>query len=374
MTMTTDSIGVYVHVPYCVKKCSYCDFCSFPPDKAPDRHAYIDALLREMDLYRERDLTVDTVFLGGGTPSLLTPDELDRILTHIRDVFRVTPDAEITLEANPGTVTRESMRRAISAGVNRISLGLQSIHESEMKILGRIHNYDDFLAAYSMVRELGIDNVNVDLMYAIPSQTVESLSETVDRVLSLSPEHVSLYSLILEEDTPLYDERDTLEFPDEDAEIAMYSLVTDKLRGAGYTHYEISNYARAGRESRHNLRYWRGDRYLGFGISAYSYFDGVRFGNTRDPNLYISGDGIAIDREQIDLEREAYEYVMLGLRLGEGISLTEYSTCFGVDFLENRRDCIDRLVTMGYATLDGDRLKLTERGFYVNNAILTELI
>jgi oxygen-independent coproporphyrinogen-3 oxidase len=372
--MTTDKIGVYVHVPYCVRKCSYCDFCSFPLNRAPDRRAYIDALLSEMDLYRERDLTVDTVFFGGGTPSLLTPDELDGILAHIREVFHVTPDAEMTLEANPGTVTRESMRRAIAAGVNRISLGLQSIHENEMKILGRIHNYDDFLAAYNTVRELGIDNVNVDLMYAIPSQTVESLSETVDRVLSLSPEHVSLYSLILEEGTPLYEMRETLELPDEDAEIAMYSLVTDKLRRAGYTHYEISNYARAGRESRHNLRYWQGGRYLGFGLSAYSYFDGERFGNTSDPSLYLSGKGIATDREIIDLEREAYEYVMLGLRLGEGISLRDYSTRFGSDFLDGRRDSIDSLIGMGYATLDGDRLKLTERGFYVNNAILTELI
>ncbi len=372
--MTTDSIGVYVHVPYCVRKCSYCDFCSFPPDSAPDRRAYIDALLQEMDLYRDRKLVVDTVFFGGGTPSLLTPDELSKILSHIREVFCVAPDAEITLEANPGTVTRESMHSIVKAGVNRVSLGLQSVHENEMKILGRIHNYDDFLTAYAIVRELGIDNINVDLMYAIPSQTLESLSETVDRVLSLSPEHVSLYSLILEEGTPLCDRRDSLELPDEDTEIAMYSLVTDKLRRAGYLHYEISNYARPGRESRHNLRYWRGGRYLGFGISAYSYFDGVRFGNTRDPELYLSGKGIAVDSEVIDSEREAYEYVMLGLRLGEGISLTDYRARFGRDFLDGRRESIDRLTAMGYAMQNGDRLQLTERGFYVNNAILTELI
>lgn len=371
--MTTKPIGLYVHVPFCVRKCNYCDFCSFHEKGiAPEaRELYIDTLVSEILGYkREPGITVDTVFFGGGTPSLLAPSELEKIFRAIRSAFDILPDAEITIEANPGTLTCEKLAAYRSLGINRLSIGLQSIHENEQKILGRIHNYADFTEAFRLARESGFDNIGVDLMYGIPEQTVDSFAKTLDAVIALSPEHISAYGLIIEEGTPLYERRDLLVLPTEDTECDMYRLAIDKLSAAGYSHYEISNYARAGRESRHNLHYWRDEEYVGVGVAAHSYFGGRRYFNpdtladyTTDSRLYSedSGDG-------------DFEYAMLAFRLAEGLSLSDFEARFSHSFTDGREELISRYVALGYMRCDGDRIALTDDGMYVSNAILSELL
>ena len=373
--MKADFLGIYVHIPFCVRKCAYCDFCSFPPDRFSDREKYIDALCNEILEYKARNITIDTVFFGGGTPSLLTPLEFGKIFDAIEHSFRISPGAEITMEANPKTLTRENAAFYKSRGVNRFSLGLQSIHQNELKLLGRIHLYSDFVELYNLLRDIGVKNINVDLMYGIPNQTQASFADTLATVAALKPEHISLYSLILEEGTPLYSMREHLDFPNEECDTDMYFSAVNTLSALGYKHYEISNYAMPGKESRHNLKYWRDEEYIGVGLSAYSYFDGERYGNTSNVESYLSGASERkISSEQIDISSEAYEYVMLALRLADGFSLDEYKSRFGEDFAESRLDTIKHLIDNGYAQIRDGNFSLTDRGMYVSNAILTELI
>lgn len=372
--MTTDARGLYVHIPFCVKKCSYCDFCSYSYSSIDWRDKYIDVLCEEIASYKKDNLAIDTIFFGGGTPSLLTPTEFCKIADVIKESFRVLPGCEFTVEANPRTLDREKLTAFVNSGVNRLSIGLQSIHKNELKILGRIHDYDDFLASYRLAEECGINNLNVDLMYGIPEQTKESFLQTLEQIASLSPDHISLYGLILEEGTPLYDRRCQIAFPTQDEECDMYYLATDYLGSLGYSHYEISNYARRGRECAHNLKYWRDREYIGVGLAAYSYYKNLRFGNSDRIDEYLSGCFGLKDREELSNEDRAYEYVMLGLRLAEGISLSEYKSRFGMDFILGREKKLDKLCKAGYLIISSDRLSLTEKGFYVSNSIINELI
>ena len=371
--MTTKPIGLYVHIPFCVRKCNYCDFCSFPVDAIGGgmREKYLHALAEEIRSYkREAVIAVDTVFFGGGTPSLLEPNELALIMNAIRESFSVLPDAEITLEANPGTISADNLRAYRGLGVNRLSIGLQSIHENELKTLGRIHDYPTFLDGYRLAREAGFDNVSVDLMYGIPEQTVETFAETLDAVISLKPEHISAYGLIVEAGTPFYTRRDELDLPSEDTECDMYELACERLCAAGYSHYEISNYARPDRQSRHNLHYWCDEGYVGVGVSAYSYFGGVRYSDPDSLSDYLSTDFT----RTIDSSDPEFEYAMLALRLSEGLSLTEYEARFSRSFTDGRAEKLARYVAGGYMHRRGDRIAFTERGFYVSNAILADLL
>ena len=373
--MKAKPIGLYVHIPFCLKKCAYCDFCSFISADFPQKTEYIDALCAEIDSYKDRGTVLDSIFFGGGTPSLLTGDEFAKIMSHVRSSFRLSDDLELTVEANPKTLTREKLISYMNEGVNRISLGLQSANANELSALGRIHTYEEFLESYTLAREMGIENINVDLMYGIPEQTSESFLNTLKRVSALSPEHISVYGLILEEGTPLYQSAGSYRMPTEDEECDMYYLAAGILAEQGYSHYEISNYARRGCECRHNLKYWRCEEYIGVGLAAYSYFDGKRYGNTTDREVYLSHTGeIIIYEEPVTVESLAYEFVMLGLRLAQGISLSEYSSRFGTDFLPGREEKIKSFAELGYLTLDKDSICLTERGFYVSNSILNELI
>ncbi|MBO7304683.1 MAG: radical SAM family heme chaperone HemW [Clostridia bacterium] len=371
--MKANTLGLYLHVPFCVRKCSYCDFCSFPALSESEKDEYVDAEIREILSYKRADkIPVETVFFGGGTPSLLTPNQLSKIFRAIEKVFLILPNSEITLEANPKTFDCEKMREYAALGVNRVSMGLQSIHENELKILGRIHNFDDFKRAYEIVDSVGISNVNVDLMYAIPEQTPESLLKTLRSVIELSPSHVSAYSLILEEGTPLYNAQKRLSLPSDEQEYEMYLSICNTLGEAGYSHYEISNYARAGCESRHNLKYWQNREYIGVGISAYSYLGDRRYGNTRLLSEYLSPRYESYrEVEYVDSATRAFEYAMLGLRLKEGISLSKYRNISG---RELSIDKIQAYVDAGYMNLSADRISLTEKGFYVSNSILAELL
>ncbi len=373
--MITKPIGLYIHIPFCVRKCNYCDFCSYPLDKIDWKKRYINRLCWELRQYRDKGISIDSIFFGGGTPSLLSCEEFGLIVSEIFDVFDVSSDAEFTIEVNPKTVDKKKFEYFVSCGVNRISIGLQSIHENEMKILGRIHNYNEFLECFNLARDVGIKNINVDLMYGIPEQSIESFDKTLSNILSLSPEHISLYGLIIEEETPFGRNVDLLDLPGDDAECDMYDLACERLKEAGYLHYEISNYAKEGYFCKHNLKYWHDEEYIGVGIAAHSYYNGRRFGNCSDVNAYLDSDCAKYDQDEvISRDTEAYEFVMLGLRLSEGFSLSKYKNRFGVDFLNGRENLIHSLVNAGYILISDDRISLTERGFYVSNLILNELI
>ncbi len=369
--MRTDAVGLYVHIPFCLQKCSYCDFASECPTDA-FKEEYIDALCREIFSYSKQRVSVDSVFFGGGTPSLLTPDEFGKIMDAVNESFDLKSGCEFTLEANPKTLNGEKLSAYLSRGVNRLSLGLQSIHENELKILGRIHSYDDFLSTYKLARDLGIRNINVDVMFGIPSQTKETFKSTVERIISLEPEHISVYGLILEEGTSFYKKRDTLSFPDEDTERDMYFLASDLLRKFGYLHYEISNFAKSGFESVHNLKYWACKEYIGVGLAAYSYLDGVRYGNPRDKTRYFLGE--RENEERSDKESLEFEYAMLALRTSYGISLSDYARKFGKSFRNGREKLISKYKNLGLLTETDGHIALTEKGFYVSNTILTDLL
>lgn len=375
--MTTDmSIGLYVHIPFCKSKCAYCDFCSSPDFDSALTDRYIDAVLREADGYSptEGRIAIDTVYFGGGTPSLLTASQMRHLMDGLHSRFDISLSAEVTLEANPGTLDLERARAYREIGIGRVSMGLQSIHQNELKKLGRIHTYDDFLCSYDMLRSVGIDNISLDLMYGIPEQTAESFSATLEAACSIAPEHISVYGLIVEEGTRFYSERDSLPLPDEDEECDMYYLACKRLGEAGYGHYEVSNYARPGRECRHNLKYWRDEEYIGLGLSAYSYYGGRRYGNCRNMDRYLGGELMSDDEGVLDKASEAYEYAMMRLRLSEGIDLADYERGFHRDFCAGKEQLIGEYISHGLMRRDGGRLALTERGFYVSNHILVNIL
>lgn len=372
--MKADQIGLYVHIPFCVRKCNYCDFCSFANIDTETRAKYVDSLCREIKGYHGKSIRINSLFFGGGTPTLLSVEEFKKIVDAIRVTFVLSDDLEFSMEANPGTVVHEKLLEFVKFGVNRFSIGLQSIHENELKILGRIHTFDDFLKTYNNMRRLGIANINVDLMYGLPEQNTDSFNETLKTVTSLLPEHISVYGLILEDGTPFFRMKDSLILPSEDEECNMYFSASEHLKAKGYSHYEISNYSKPGYESRHNLKYWKNKEYIGVGVSAYSYFNGRRYGNTDDMSKYIEGTDIISYDEPIDLNTEKYEYVMLALRLQEGFSLNEYKNKFSEDFLIGREETVSKLIKGGYISLSDGRISLTESGFYISNYILTELL
>lgn len=413
-------LGIYIHIPFCVKKCLYCDFLSDSADKSViDR--YIEALINEIG-YTALDsidfkgqFAVDTIFFGGGTPSLMDGEVITHIINAIRDRFDVSDKAEITIECNPGTVTKQKLDLYKKAGINRLSIGLQSANDEELKLLGRIHDYRQFLDTYSQAREAGFDNINVDLMSAIPGQTVESYIETLEKIISLSPEHISAYSLIIEPDTPFYeiysDDRGddlALEYskwpslPDEDSEREMYHMTKSILEKVGYYRYEISNYSLKGYECRHNISYWNGTDYLGLGVGAASYMNGIRYSNTSDIYTYMKAcekldkipsaeyliDDEEISDEKVYLNKEGYheaiqslsnnermeEYMFLGLRMMCGISKKGFKERFDIPIDDVYGAVIKKLTDQKLLKEDGDILKLTDRGIDVSNVVLANFL
>lgn len=374
--MTTDRIGLYVHIPFCVSKCNYCDFASFANVDSEKRRRYVDRLCDEILAYSKRGrYTVDSVFFGGGTPSLLTPKELEKIFEAINESFKIEDGAEITLEANPKTLTCDFVRCANSLGVNRASLGLQSIHKNELKFLGRIHTYDDFLLSYDMLSKGDIDNVNVDLMYGIPEQNQGSFKATLEAVAGIRPKHISAYGLIVEEGTPFFKMKDKLPIPTEDEEADMYYMADEYLGSLGYRHYEISNYAQRGFESRHNLKYWHDEEYIGVGLSAHSYLSSERYSNTSLLDEYLRGYGVQYQCKEVLTEADTeYEYAMMRLRLSEGISFSDYESRFGHAFSSGREELIRTFSDAGLIKCTDKSINLTARGFYLSNSILSELL
>ena len=375
--MITKPIGVYVHIPYCIRKCNYCDFCSHPTESGVPQE-YVDRLINEILSYRSASrIPADTVFFGGGTPSLLSPAQLEKIVSALKLVFDFAQDTEFTIECNPGTVTLDTLLQYKKTGVNRISLGIQSASDSELLRLGRIHTFSEGKAAFMLAKAAGYNNVSCDIMYGLPGQTVEGFRSTLLEILSLNPSHISVYGLMLEEGTPFYKMQSALDLPGEDTEAEMFYLADRQLTEGGYTHYEISNYSLGGAlSSRHNLKYWQGSEYIGFGAAAASYYRGQRFLNTSSVSEYLTLSGASyIERVGVDTAGLAFEYVMLRLRLATGISLSEYKRLFGIDFIDKGRALvIQELLQLGLLTQSGDNLALTVRGFYLSNTVIGKLL
>lgn len=328
-----EELSLYIHIPFCVRKCGYCDFLSAPADeKARDR--YVQALLMEIERYQgteTADRKIKTLYIGGGTPSILSVDQLDRIIQKIKCIFNFCDDIEVSMEMNPGTASKEKCRALYQMGINRLSIGLQSTNDKELKTLGRIHSYEDFLNTYTWCREAGFQNINVDLMAALPYQTVESYTSGLRKIIHLAPEHISAYSLILEEGTPFYQKYNSgcYPLPDEEQERLMYRETEQILAQAGYVRYEISNYAKKDYACRHNLVYWQGGDYLGLGLGSSSYMDGVRFHNTTDFDTYVNQNAYVEDREELSMQAKMEEFMFLGLRVMEGVSGTKFEKRFG---------------------------------------------
>ena len=382
-----EPVGLYLHIPFCRSKCPFCDFCSFPRPSAETVDAYVDELIRriretgaaETSPAGDRQV-VDTVYIGGGTPTLLTPPQAARLTAAVHAAFCVLPGAEITVEGNPAAVTFEGLAAFRAGGVNRISLGVQSAIPTELRALGRLHTFPDAVQAVETARAAGIETVSLDFMLGIPGQTPDSLRRTLEAALALEPQHLSAYCLSLEPDTPFGRRgRAGLGLPadeDEAAEAvsALYELSERLLVQAGYEHYEISNYARPGRRSRHNLHTWQDKSYIGLGVGAYSYLHGVRCGQSRDMAAFLRGEDITVDRCVPDRDVQMEEYIMLGLRLAEGISEEEFRVRFGVDFWAPRAAVGESLLRNGFAVRRDGRFSLTESGWLVSNAILAELV
>ncbi len=376
MEIRENSLELYFHIPFCIKKCEYCDFLSGPATRTRQED-YIYALLREMKTISEKEKrSVDTIFIGGGTPSVPDWDVMEKFLKGMREDFNVSPDAEITIEANPGTLTPEKLQLYRKYGINRISIGLQSPKDKELKILGRIHNYSQFLESYHMAREAGFSNINIDLMFAIPGQTCKGWLENLRTVAELGPEHISAYSLIIEEGTPFY--KKELDLPDEDSEYIMYEDTGKILGEYGYHQYEISNYAKKGRRCRHNEGYWTRMDYLGLGLGAASLLGNRRFSNTDSMEEYLKNSGspekIRKNQENLSTYDEMSEFMFLGLRMTEGISVKRFQECFGVPIEKIYGKVIDGYKKQGLLIEKNGRIFLSRPGIHVSNTIMADFL
>ncbi len=374
--------GVYIHIPFCRSKCPYCDFCSFPRPQGDVMRAYTDELIRRIRA-AGRDAAgraVDTVYFGGGTPTVLSADCVRDLTDAVRAAFTVLPDAEITVEGNPATADRAILSAWRAGGVNRLSLGAQSASAKELSALGRLYRWADVEHTVADARAAGIENINLDFMLGIPHQTPASLADTLARALSLAPTHLSAYTLMLEEGTPFARRgRAALGLPadaDEadDRAVALWEQASATLTAAGFEHYEISNYARPGHRSRHNLHTWQCRDYLGLGVAAHSCMNGVRFGQSRDLDAFLRGEDITEFREVLTHDDRVTEFIMLALRLSDGIGEADFAARFGTDFWDTYGDRCRPLLQNGLVERDGGRIRLSERGFPVSNAVIAEII
>ena len=398
--MIKKELEVYVHIPFCVRKCAYCDFLSAPAG-AEERAAYADALIREIRCMKKKydEYRVSTVFLGGGTPSVLDGDDTARIFEALQGSFDLAEDAEVTIEANPGTVTAEKLAAWRASGINRLSIGLQSADDRELKLLGRIHTWQDFLETYSLARKAGFANINVDLISAIPGQTQAGWEKTLRTVAELGPEHISAYSLIIEEGTPFFEHygeggkrQDTdgaawPPLPDEDEDRAIYEATARLLQEYGYHRYEISNYAKEGYECRHNLGYWERTEYLGLGLGSSSLIRECRFHNTADMEKYLgafsegeetaseeASEKILEEKESLTREEQMAEFMFLGLREMKGVSLHRFRECFGAELEQVYGEQIRKLKREGLLEEEDGRLHLTPRGIDISNYVFCEFV
>lgn len=372
-------VMLYVHIPFCIQKCQYCDFLSFAAHAA-QRQAYVDALCREIQAWKGKEAQeISSLFIGGGTPSILEPDQVNQLMEALHDSFRFAPDAEQTMEVNPGTVTREKAFCWKQKGINRISMGVQSMDNSLLKALGRIHDRNQVFASWQLLKEAGFSNISFDLMMGLPGQTLKNWEDTLAEALQLQPAHLSCYSLIIEEGTPFFEKRHQLPLPDEDTERAMYRRTQEILADWGMHQYEISNFSQPGYESRHNTGYWRRKPYIGLGLGAASLLkEEIRVKNTDQMARYLqnSGDPEAIREERQVLSRQDQmeEFMFLGLRCTRGVKPVEFARLFGCSLESVYGDVVKKHQNYGLLETDGEWLRLTPRGMDVANQVFADFL
>lgn len=373
-----ENTGIYIHIPFCIKKCPYCDFTSFTYSEEEEKR-YVKHLLREIEL-KAKGEKIDTIYLGGGTPSLVSEESLFRVLDFLSKKFRLERELEVSIEVNPGTVTKEKAKFWKSSGINRISIGAQSFLDKELKILGRIHSVLDIYKTFYLLREEDFNNINIDIMYALPFQKKEDFYFSIQKVVELFPEHISIYNLVIEEDTPFYyyNQISEITLPDNDIEAEMFLLAMEYLESNNYVHYEISNFAKNEKfKCKHNLKYWNQKRYLGFGVSAFSFDPPIRYGNSKDLFVYYGKieKGILPIEELEYLEGRALvkDYLFLKFRLIEGVNKIEFKNKFG----EEVKDYINRynwFIENGLIEEDENRVYLTKKGILLANEILEDIL
>ena len=380
-------LGIYIHIPFCAKKCYYCDFVSYPNMKEKQKE-YVEALKKEIKSYDLQNYNITTIYIGGGTPSYIESKYIVDVLEYIKSKLNANEtkfeNMEITIEVNPGTVTKEKLLDYKKVGINRLSIGLQSTNDRLLKQIGRIHKYQDFLQTYNLARNVGFTNINIDLMLGLPNQSIKDLKESIEKVISLQPEHVSIYSLIVEEGTKLYKQIETgeLQLPEEELERKMYWYTKSKLELAGYKHYEISNYAKPKRESKHNSNCWEQKQYIGIGASAHSYLNNIRYCNVSNLKEYISNmENVEADfeekyivNERQNLEDRKNEFMLLGLRKIDGVSISMFKEKYVENPIFKYRDSLEKLVNEGLVLIDGDMIKLTNKGLDLANIVWEEFI
>lgn len=373
-------IGIYVHIPFCKRKCYYCDFVSYD-NKYEKIDSYIETVKKEIeDTSNEftKNHIVSTIYFGGGTPSFLESKYIKLLLENIRRNFNVSSNAEITLEVNPGTITEEKLKTYQMCGINRLSIGLQTTNDNLLKKIGRIHTYSEFLSTYNLARKLGFSNINVDLIFSLPDESLDDLKLDLEKIIELSPEHISTYSLIVENGTKikeLIEENvDGYNLPSEDIERQMYWYIKNTLEEKGYRHYEISNFAKEGYESKHNLNCWNQKEYFGFGAAAHSFIDGIRFSNKKILSEYIFNFKSRDIEEKMNREELAKEYMMLGLRKIDGVSISEFERKFNLNPLLYFRFEISKLTDEDLIEVDLDDIKLTKKGLDFANIVWEEFI
>lgn len=386
-------LELYLHIPFCVRKCAYCDFLSFSASEM-DRNAYVIKLCEQIRAAGKEteNQKVSTIFFGGGTPSVLNEYQIQLLMDAVFSSFDVDNNAEISMEMNPGSLGKgyEEAERLLGyrkAGINRVSIGLQSVHQKELQILGRIHTWEQFVQSYHCARNAGFSNINIDLMSALPEQTEELWEESLRKTANLKPEHISAYSLIVEEGTPFYERytgKGAVLLPDEETERMMYERTKQILEEYGYYRYEISNYAQKGKECRHNIGYWTGEEYLGLGLGASSYYKGMRFCSTSDMKRYMQADflkdsGAVYEEKHIVTYKEAIEeFMFLGLRMMKGVSAEEFQKRFGRTIEETYGKILDMFITMNLMEKSQEKngiyYRLTENGISVSNQVMCEFI
>ena len=377
--MKNKHIGIYIHIPFCKQKCYYCDFISYC-NKDNLIEKYIQAVKKEIQL-QEIITEIDTIYIGGGTPSYIEAKYIKEILEEIK-TKNVSKEAEITIEVNPGTVTLEKLQEYKNCGINRLSIGLQSTQNNLLKTIGRIHNFEEFLETYKMARKVGFKNINVDLMLGLPNQKISELKESLEKVLELKPEHISVYSLIVEENTPIADkiEKNELILPEEETERNMYWYVKNTLELNGFHHYEISNFAKKGFESKHNLNCWEQQEYIGIGTSVHSYVENVRYSNTENLEKYIDNieqgtpENNKIIHEVQNENDKKKEFMLLGLRKIDGIKISEFKKAFGDNPIYLFRNELKKLSDEELIEIDDDIIRLTNKGINLANLVWEEFI
>ncbi len=379
---TMGKIALYIHIPFCKRKCHYCSFVSCA-GRESDIPLYIECISKEL-CARLHNETICSIYFGGGTPSLVPAPDLALLMNTINSLSNLENNAEITLEANPATFDKAYLTEIKGLGINRLSIGVQSFNDDELRFLGRIHNSSQAIEAFGQARDAGFDNVNLDLIYGIPGQSTASWKSTLRQAIALNPEHISLYPLTIEENTPLWQmvQCKEVDAPDPDTAADQYELAEDILQAAGYEHYEISNWSKPGFECRHNITYWKCRPYIGIGVAAHSYINGHRLANTNDMDKYISAlskgnfniaDIQEMD-EEIDSELQLSEAVIMGLRLCNGISVNDISTRFGIDLKQNRKEQIEEMENSGMLQLDSDMMRLTRRGRLLGNEVFQRFL